>query len=64
MIAHAANMGTQIDFYMMEESYLLAGIKSGIRKLKTRLVAEFNHKENSKKIPAGVVERMKYLGWV
>jgi len=64
MIAHAADMGTQIDFYMMEESYLLAGIKSGIRKLKTRLVAEFNHKENSKKIPAGVVERMKYLGWV
>jgi hypothetical protein len=64
MITHAADMGTAIDFYMLEETFLASGIESGISKLKTRLVTEFNHKDNKKNIPAGVVARMKYLGWV
>lgn len=64
MITHAADMGTDIDFYMLEETDLAVGIEQGIAKLKTRLVAEANHKDNKKSIPPGILARMKYLGWV
>lgn len=64
MLERAQRFGSTINFDGIEATELAAGLESGIAKLKSRLVAEMNHKEFSKNVPEGIVKRMKFLRWI